>query len=149
MTSGVSGVAGEDGKDGIGLVSIEQTTESTGEGEVNVITATMSDGQVSTFRIRNGSAGETGPVGPAGPAGPQGPSGKDGADGKDGVDGTDGVDGKDGADGMDGSVYEYIYFRGFTANDKPFTPMGGNNTDDYVPADTKTVTINGNQVVLV
>jgi hypothetical protein len=82
-----------------------------------------------------GPKGETGPQGPqgiqgpAGPAGPQGPAGADGQAGKDGA---------DGADGMDGSMYEYIYFRGFSSGDVPPTP-DGENTDDYIPTYSKVV----------
>jgi hypothetical protein len=51
---------------------------------------------------------------------------------------------------MDGSVYEYVYFRGLTLDDKPINiPSGeGNNQDDYKPTYTKTVTVNGNSVIL-
>ena len=94
-----------------------------------------------------GPKGDPGEIGPAGPAGPAGPQGRAGIDGRDG---TDGKDGADGADGMDGSAYEYVYFRGLTLDDKPANiPSGeGKNQDDYEPTYTKTVTVNGNSVIL-
>lgn len=77
--------------------------------------------------------------------GEQGPMGKDGAAGTPGKDGADGKDGKDGKDGMDGSAYEYIYFRGFSAEHKPNTPASGvgNNEDDFVPTEKQEVSVNG------
>ena len=109
--------------------------------------ATDDGGIMLTFGLRRGSDGQTGPIGPAGK---DGAPGADGKDGKDGKDGADGKDGKDGADGMDGSTYEYVYFRGLTLDDKPINiPSGeGNNQDDYKPTYTKTVTVNGNSVIL-
>lgn len=100
--------------------------------------ATDDGGIMLTFGLRRGSDGQTGPTGPAG---------KDGAPG---ADGKDGKDGKDGADGMDGSVYEYVYFRGTSKEHKPGKPASGvgNNTDDYVPTEKNTVSINGNSIVL-
>lgn len=100
--------------------------------------ATDDGGIMLTFGLRRGSDGAAGPAGPAG---------KDGASG---TDGKDGKDGKDGADGMDGSVYEYVYFRGTSKEHKPGKPASGvgNNTDDYVPTEKNTVSINGNSVVL-
>jgi hypothetical protein len=112
--------------------------------------ATDDGGIMLTFGLRRGSDGAAGPVGPAGKDGASGTDGKDGKDGKDGADGKDGKDGKDGADGMDGSVYEYVYFRGTSKEHKPGKPASGvgNNTDDYVPTEKNTVSINGNSVVL-
>lgn len=80
----------------------------------------------------------------------RGASGQNGKDGKDGKNGKDGKDGKDGADGMDGSTYEYVYFRGISASDKPNKPAAGigNTTDDYTPTETKTVYVNGSPVIL-
>ena len=89
----------------------------------------------------NGKNGSVGPKGEKGDQGPQGPAG---------IDGRDGNPGKDGKDGIDGSTYEYVYFRGLTEDDKPINiPSGeGNNQDDYKPTYTKTVTVNGNSVIL-
>lgn len=78
--SGGTGGTGADGEDGVGIVSIEQTTTSTADGGVNVITITLSDGSSSSFEVRNGSKGSTGATGPAG------------ADGEDGSDATVTVD---------------------------------------------------------
>lgn len=70
---GKDGVAGTDGKDGIGIQSVEQTTTSTEDSGINIVTVTKSDGSSSTFQVRNGSKGSTGPAG------------ADGAPGKDGL----------------------------------------------------------------
>lgn len=67
-------------KDGVSIQSVEQTTTSTEDNGINVITVTLTNGTKTTFEVRNGSKG---------------------ADGKDGANGKDGVNGKDGADGKD------------------------------------------------
>lgn len=60
---------GAPGKDGVSVSSVVQTTTSTESGGVNVVTVTLSDGNSSTFRVRNGSGGgiaeETDPTVPA------------------------------------------------------------------------------------
>lgn len=91
-----------------------------------------------------GEDGQNGATGPQGPAGPQGPEGSQGPQGEKGENGADGKD------GIDGSTYEYVYFRGLTSADKPIdVPSGeGNNQDDYKPTYTKTVTVDGNTVIL-
>lgn len=99
------------------------------------VSPTDDGGVMITFGLRRGATG------PQGPQGEQGPAGKDG---------EPGTDGKDGTDGIDGSTYEYVYFRGLTSADKPIdVPSGeGNNQDDYKPTYTKTVTVDGNTVIL-
>lgn len=54
------------GENGVGIQSIEQTTTSTTDGGENIITATLTDGTTSTFKIKNGSKGSNGETGPAG-----------------------------------------------------------------------------------
>lgn len=54
---GDDGADGADGTDGVGVVSIVQTTTSTESGGINVITCTLTNGDVSTFEIRNGKDG--------------------------------------------------------------------------------------------
>lgn len=66
------GPAGADGSDGVGISSIKQTTTSTTNGGTNVITATLTNGQTSTFNIKNGTRGTTGATGATGPAGADG-----------------------------------------------------------------------------
>ena len=78
------GGTGEDGEDGIGIASIVQTTKSTEDDGINVITVTLTDGSTHTFEVQNGSKGSTG------------------KDGYTPVKGTDYFDGKDGSDGKDG-----------------------------------------------
>lgn len=60
---------------GIGIQSVEQTTTSTADSGENVVTVTLSTGETSTFKVKNGS---------------QGSAGIKGADGKDGAKGVDG-----------------------------------------------------------
>ena len=138
-----------------------------GSGEVWASTSLWNDGinqtGWSTPYLASGTSGEAGPQGPVGPQGPQGPQGEPGKDGvgggvgpqgpagpqgPQGPAGPQGEPGKDGADGMDGSAYEYIYFRGITADDRPPKPTGGNSVDDFEPTYTKTVYVNGNPYVL-
>ena len=57
---GKDGRDGSSGKDGVGISSIKQTTTSTANGGTNVITATLSNGQTSTFNIKNGAKGSNG-----------------------------------------------------------------------------------------
>ena len=57
---GTNGINGIDGQDGVSVTSIEQTTTSTESGGTNIITATLSNGDVSTFEIMNGEAGSSG-----------------------------------------------------------------------------------------
>ncbi len=46
--------------DGVGIKSVEQTTTSTEDGGMNVITLEFTDGTSSAFTVRNGSRGERG-----------------------------------------------------------------------------------------
>lgn len=48
---------------GLGISSITQTTTSTADNGINIITITFTDGSVSTFQVRNGSTGSVGPTG--------------------------------------------------------------------------------------
>lgn len=77
--TGGGGGSGTDGEDGIGISSIVQTTKSTEDDGINVMTITLTDGSVHNFEVQNGSRGS------------QGPSGKDGAAGQPGKDGTNGT----------------------------------------------------------
>ena len=104
------------------ITSIEQTVESEEENGVNVITATLSDGQVSTFRLRNGSVG------------PQGPQGNTGPQGIQGEQGVPGQDGKNGADGKDGTKFEFIYKRVADAT-VVITSPENNQKDGFEPND--------------
>ena len=54
---------GPPGKDGVGIQSVEQTTTSTEDGGINIVTVTKTDGEASTFEVRNGSRGIVGPAG--------------------------------------------------------------------------------------
>ena len=54
------------------IQSVEQTTTSTEDGGINVITVTKTDGTSSTFAVRNGSRGSVGPAGADGHPGADG-----------------------------------------------------------------------------
>ncbi|MBE6771081.1 MAG: hypothetical protein E7547_02915 [Ruminococcaceae bacterium] len=49
--------------DGVGIASVKQTTTSSADNGVNVITVTLTDGTTSAFEVRNGSKGSTGASG--------------------------------------------------------------------------------------
>lgn len=53
----------EDGDDGVGIESIVQTTTSNEDGGENVITITLTNGNKSTFKVKNGSKGGKGDAG--------------------------------------------------------------------------------------
>ena len=63
---GSPGKDGKPGKDGVSIQSVVQTTTSTEDGGINVVTVTKTDGTSSTFTVKNGSKGSTGDPGPAG-----------------------------------------------------------------------------------
>lgn len=91
-----------DGEDGVSVVSVRQTTTSSADGGSNVITVTLSNGQTSTFTVKNGSKGSQGAQGVKGDKGDrglQGVKGDTGAQGAKGDKGDAGADGKNGADG--------------------------------------------------
>lgn len=54
---------------GAGIKSIEQTSTSSEDGGVNTITVTLTDGETSTFEVRNGSKGSQGIPGEKGESG--------------------------------------------------------------------------------
>lgn len=56
---------------GAGIKSIEQTSTSSEDGGVNTITVTLTDGETSTFEVRNGSKGSQGIPGEKGESGAQ------------------------------------------------------------------------------
>ena len=70
--AGVDGTQGPAGADGVSIQSVEQTTTSTEDGGINVITVTKTDGTSSTFAVRNGSRGSVGPAGADGHPGADG-----------------------------------------------------------------------------
>lgn len=78
---GDPGTNGKNGADGVGVKSVEQTTTSSEDGGVNVITITLTNGTTETFAVRNGSKGDTGEKGEKGATGSAGADGEDGADG--------------------------------------------------------------------
>lgn len=63
---GDKGDQGEKGNDGVSISKVEQTTTGTNDGEMNIITVTLSDGQTATFSVKNGEQGIQGVQGPQG-----------------------------------------------------------------------------------
>lgn len=55
--NGKDGINGQDGADGIGIQSIVQTTTSTEDGGDNVFTITLTNGETTSFTVKNGSSG--------------------------------------------------------------------------------------------
>ena len=103
------------GADGIGIQSVEQTTTSTVDGGINVITVTKTDGTSSTFTVRNGSKGSTGATGAAG------------KDGYTPVKGTDYWTADDIA-----AIQSYINEKAAALQSKSITDGGGHFTTDTV-----------------
>lgn len=68
---GDTGSQGPKGDNGVSITSVEQTTSSTSDSGNNVITVTLSNGEKSTFNVKNGSKGSTGAKGDTGAQGPQ------------------------------------------------------------------------------
>lgn len=109
---------GAAGKDGVSVVSVEQTTTSTEDGGINVVTCTLSDGKTSGFEIRNGGKGSPGEPGSPGAPGEDGATPTIGdnenwfIDGTDtgkpsrGVKGDTGEKGEQGPQGIQGPVGE-------------------------------------------
>ena len=103
------------GADGIGIQSVEQTTTSTVDGGINVITVTKTDGTSSTFTVKNGSKGSTGATGAAG------------EDGYTPVRGTDYWTADDIA-----TIQSYIDEKATVFQTKSITDSGGHFTSDTV-----------------
>jgi hypothetical protein len=55
-----NGKDGENGSEGVGISKVEQTTTSTEDGGSNVATVTLTNGNTSTFTVKNGSKGSDG-----------------------------------------------------------------------------------------
>ena len=73
--AGADGSPGAPGQDGVSVTSVVQTTTGSGDGGENVITVTLSNGLTSTFKVKNGSKGDTGSPGQDGAPGDTGPAG--------------------------------------------------------------------------
>ena len=56
---------GEKGENGVSIESVEQSITNDYDGGINVITLKLSNGKVSTFKIKNGEKGEKGDTGAA------------------------------------------------------------------------------------
>lgn len=67
-------------KDGVSIKSVEQTTTSTDDNGINVITVTLTNGTKTAFEVRNGSKGSNGEKGEKGEQGIKGEKGADGND---------------------------------------------------------------------
>ena len=100
---------------------MEQTTTSTVDGGINVITVTKTDGTSSTFTVRNGSKGSTGATGKTGATGAAG------EDGYTPVRGTDYWTADDIA-----TIQSYIDEKAAALQSKSITDSGGHFTTDTV-----------------
>lgn len=78
----------------VSVSSVEQTTTSSTDGGVNVVTVTLTDGTKSTVRIKNGSKGDKGDTGAQGIQGIQGDKGEKGDTGEKGEKGDKGDTGE-------------------------------------------------------
>ena len=67
---GQNGKDGQDGKDGVSISSVTQTTTSSEDGGTNIVQVTLSNGNKSSFQVKNGSKGSKGDKGDTGPTGP-------------------------------------------------------------------------------
>lgn len=76
------------GGDGVGIYSVEQTTKSTEDNGINVITMTLTNGSRYTFTVENGSKGSKGDRGEKGQKGDTGAQGIQGIPGEKGDPGT-------------------------------------------------------------
>ena len=65
---GQNGKDGQDGKDGVSISSVTQTTTSSEDGGTNIVQVTLSNGNKSSFQVKNGSKGSKGDTGATGPA---------------------------------------------------------------------------------
>ena len=72
VTNGQDGTDGKDGKDGVSVTSVQQSVTSSEDGGNNIITVTLSNGQSSTFIVKNGSKGSQGEKGDKGDKGENG-----------------------------------------------------------------------------
>lgn len=63
---GDKGDQGEKGNDGVSISKVEQTTTGTNNGDANIITVTLSNGNSYTFSVKNGEQGIQGPQGEKG-----------------------------------------------------------------------------------
>lgn len=78
---GATGNTGATGAQGVSITKVEQTTTSTADAGDNVITVTLSNGNTSTFKVKNGSKGSTGNTGATGSTGATGATGATGTRG--------------------------------------------------------------------
>jgi hypothetical protein len=126
------------GTPGVGIASIQQTTKSTEDDGVNVITVTLTDGNTATFEVENGSKGskgDKGDTGAQGIQGVQGEKGEKGDKGDQGIQGEKGDTGAAGSNGKDGANGTSVTVKSVSES----TADGGSNVVTF--SDGKTVTI--------
>lgn len=87
---------------GAGIRSIEQTSTSSEDDGINTITITSTDGEQTTFNVKNGSKGSIGPQGEKGEKGEKGDTGEQGPQGIQGEKGDKGDQGIQGPQGIQG-----------------------------------------------
>ncbi|MBQ8004419.1 MAG: collagen-like protein, partial [Oscillospiraceae bacterium] len=89
--------------DKVVISDMEQTVASTADGGVNVFTVTLTNGETSTFEVRNGTKGSKGDPGEKGDKGDKGNTGPQGIQGAQGERGEKGDTGEKGERGNDGA----------------------------------------------
>ena len=130
---------GEKGENGVSIESVEQSITNDYDGGINVITLKLSNGKVSTFKIKNGAKGDKGDKGdaftyadftPEQLAALKGADGKDGAKGEKGDKGDKGDTGEQGIQGIQGPKGE----QGIQGIQGEVGPQGpkGDTGDSYV-----------------
>ena len=92
---------------GAGIRSIEQTSTSSEDDGINTITITSTDGEQTTFNVKNGSKGS---IGPQGEKGEKGDTGEQGPQGIQGIQGEQGPQGEKGEKGDTGAAFTFDMF---------------------------------------
>ena len=92
---------------GAGIRNIEQTSTSSEDDGINTITITSTDGEQTTFNVKNGSKGS---VGPKGEKGEKGDTGEQGPQGSQGIQGEQGPQGEKGEKGDTGAAFTFDMF---------------------------------------
>ena len=142
---GIQGVQGEQGAQGVGIVAVENTGYTDGDGfTITHCKATLTDGTEEAFDIqsKNGAKGDTGAQGPQGLQGIQGPKGDKGDTGPQGPQGEQGVQGPQGIQGPAGPAGAAINIETFnvTWGDRKTITSSSN---DYTAGYRYSYTING------
>lgn len=145
---GQDGQDGTNGADGVGVESVVQTTTSTADGGENVITITLTNGNKSTFKVKNGSKGSAGKDGTNGTSVTVSNVTESTESGGSNVVGfsdgntltvKNGKDGKNGIDGKDGDPYTLTPADKSEIVQAVIESLGGQPVAGYVDSDNSIV----------